>query len=237
MVFFGRPFGAAAAVRLFLLFLCPFAILTMGLGLATARPGAAADPGAPGFLAIAERRSDDITPFTKWTAVLHRHAEQRHRAEGQPCAPDRPAICAFQEWMAFLDRLRGAEPWTQIVAVNRYVNARPYIPDPVNHGVTDFWQTPAEFLAGGGDCEDFAIAKYFSLKQLGWRDDALRLVVAEDVTAEVGHATLAVRLDGDAWLLDNQLPEVTAWQTVHRYRPLFSINRSSWWLHRGLSRT
>ncbi|TVR97714.1 MAG: hypothetical protein EA406_08285 [Rhodospirillales bacterium] len=213
------------------------ALFVMATMAAVTEPGTPAAAEPFNFLEVAERRSDDITAFTKWTAVLERHADQAALAPRLPCAPDRPWVCAHHRLTAFLDGLHHVDPWQQLVAVNGYINGIPYVPDRVKHGLPDFWQTPAEFLAGGGDCEDFAIAKYFSLKRLGWTDDALRLVVAHDLKTETGHATLAVRLAGRTWLLDNQLKEIAEWRRVQRYRPLFSINRSSWWLHQEFPRT
>ena len=48
--------------------------------------------------------------------------------------------------------------------VNDFFNRIRYVSDLEHWGVEDFWATPAELLASnGGDCEDYAIAKYFTL--------------------------------------------------------------------------
>ena len=48
--------------------------------------------------------------------------------------------------------------------------------DNKSSGIDDYWATPKEFLINGhGDCEDYAIAKYFSLVKLGVPEDKLRI--------------------------------------------------------------
>ena len=54
-----------------------------------------------------------------------------------------------------------------------------------------------------GDCEDFAIAKYFALRDLGFPASQMRIVVLKDTLRNLDHAVTAVYLDGDAWILDN----------------------------------
>lgn len=76
--------------------------------------------------------------------------------------------------------------------VNGFFNRLPYIADLVHWRVVDYWATPSEFLGtNGGDCEDFAIAKYFTLKELGVPVSRLRLVYARTWKSNVAHMVLA----------------------------------------------
>ena len=76
--------------------------------------------------------------------------------------------------------------------VNGFFNRLPYISDLVHWGVVDYWATPSEFLASsGGDCEDYAIAKYFTLKELGVPVSRLRLVYARTWQSSGAHMVLA----------------------------------------------
>lgn len=76
--------------------------------------------------------------------------------------------------------------------VNGFFNRLPAVDDIVNWRVEDYWATPSEFMAiGGGDCEDYAIAKYFTLKELGVPIARLRLVYASTWQSSVGHLVLA----------------------------------------------
>ena len=54
-------------------------------------------------------------------------------------------------------------------AVNRFVNGWAYRADADNYGRSDYWATPLEFFRRSGDCEDYVIAKYRSLRLLGLR--------------------------------------------------------------------
>jgi len=80
----------------------------------------------------------------------------------------------------------------QLGPVNGFFNALPSAEDRVVWGVEDYWATPAEFLStGSGDCEDYAIAKYFTLKELGVPVSRLRLVYAKTWHARGAHMVLA----------------------------------------------
>lgn len=76
--------------------------------------------------------------------------------------------------------------------VNGYFNALPYVEDGLQWNAEDYWATPAEFLSvRAGDCEDYAIAKYFQLKELGIPLARLRLVYARALRSGVAHMVLA----------------------------------------------
>jgi len=116
---------------------------------------------------------------------------------------------------------------------NRVVNRHRYILDTVNWGVDDFWETPLEFHLKNGDCEDYAIAKYKMLKLLGMPADKMRIVVLRDNNLRIYHAVLVVWIDGEPYLLDNQIRTVVSARSVNHYDPIFSINEHGWWRHSG----
>jgi predicted transglutaminase-like cysteine proteinase len=91
-------------------------------------------------------------------------------------------------------------------SVNRFINMLPGAEDIANWGVEDYWATPAEaFASGGADCEDYAIAKYFALRELGVPLTRLRLVYAKTPRANEAHMVLAYYFErqGDPLILDN----------------------------------
>jgi len=147
----------------------------------------------------------------------------------RPCANARTCIPA--NWIAFLDSIQNQTPRAQLNAVNQWMNARPYVEDWTNWHVADYWETPGEFLSRGGDCEDYAIAKYFSLVRLGFSPDDLRLVVIHDTKLNDFHAVLAARVDGTIWLLDNQIARVVPMDLVTQYAPIYSLNGRGWRMH------
>jgi len=184
------------------------------------------------FLHSHEIRSANIRVFAKWRAALQRYSEERVRESARTCKATFFKACHYKDWEKFLDEIRRDDKWDQLAAVNRYMNTRRYISDSRNWGVKDYWATPGEFMARSGDCEDFAIAKYLSLRRLGWSDDALRVAVVRDLSLNVNHAVLIVYFDGRTWLLDNQIGRVVETESVRHYRPVFSINEKYWWRHR-----
>jgi predicted transglutaminase-like cysteine proteinase len=211
--------------------------------------GAAASLAASGLpgqavLALAVPGPDDVTrPPAAYPALFH----TRELALGDPL-PYLPKVSTLVKslahpgaaggdrlarWDALLDSLGDTDPVTQVEEVNRFVNDVRYVDDRRNWGVADRWATPAEFFAQGGDCEDFALAKFVSLHRLGFNVDRLRMVLARDRRKRLDHAFLVVYMGDQAYVLDNQIKTVTAQSAISHYRPLCSFNDHRLWMHRG----
>jgi predicted transglutaminase-like cysteine proteinase len=71
------------------------------------------------------------------------------------------------------------------------------------------------------------------LRTLGYTVEELRIVVVEDLYLNIGHAILAVYLGGESYILDNQLRRVVEHSVIRHYKPYYSMNENSWWLHKG----
>lgn len=64
--------------------------------------------------------------------------------------------------------LKDADEMTKLNKVNSWINYIKYESDEKLYGVSDYWATLYEFVGRGkGDCEDYTIAKYYILKELG----------------------------------------------------------------------
>ena len=124
--------------------------------------------------------SRDLRPFWKWRAVIQRYSQEMEQNRRRECSSSLFNDCPFDEWRRFLKDTAERGRWSQLVAVNAFMNARRYVADERNWGVSDYWATPGEFMSRAGDCEDFAIAKYLSLRELGWDAGDLRVVVVRD---------------------------------------------------------
>ena len=102
----------------------------------------------------------------------------------------------LRDWQSFLQR-RPTEPRAerelqQLAQVNDYFNRVRFLPDLQHWGAEDYWATPAEFSASyGGDCEDYAIAKYFALKELGVPTTRLRITYVTSSRIREPHMVLA----------------------------------------------
>lgn len=167
----------------------------------------------------------------RWRRVMARVEDERPLYD---YCTRRPESCpaALRDWRAHVARAKGLPPFEQIRHLNRAVNAAvDYASDREAHGEADFWASPVEFLQAGGDCEDFAILKYVSLRELGFADDRLRIVVVRDRPSGRLHAVLVVELEGRAYVLDNKIAEPIQHQHMLRYRPVYSANASGQWIH------
>jgi predicted transglutaminase-like cysteine proteinase len=193
----------------------------------------AAEKPQSSFFGSMEIRSDNLKPFTKWRTALERYTAETARERAGTCQSTMFNTCHYEELQRFLDGIGDTDRWDQLVEINHYMNTRQYITDPRNWGVPDYWATPGEFMAKFGDCEDYAIAKFLSLKRLGWTDDELRIAAVKDLNLKVGHAILIVYYAGKTWVLDNQIKRVVETESIRHYQPVYSINETSWWRHRS----
>ena len=184
-----------------------------------------------GIFGYNEVRSDDLGPFVKWTGMLDRFLREDGDTGGD-CASTSYNACHHREWQSLIADLRGQDLDAQLDRVNRFMNARRYIVDPINWGVRDYWATPGQFFRKQGDCEDYAIAKYRTLRQLGLSDAQMRIVVLQDLNLGIPHAVLAVATPDGTMILDNQITQVVDDRVIRHYQPIYSINESAWWLHR-----
>jgi predicted transglutaminase-like cysteine proteinase len=160
-----------------------------------------------------------------------RHALSNQKVAGTDEVDcDHPG-CRLYAWKEFLAGLRGKSPAEQLAAVNSYANHKRYRTDKDNYGTGDHWATPGEFLSRGGDCEDYAIFKFLSLRYLGFSADSMRIVVLVDTRLKAPHAVLAVDMNDDVLVLDNQTNEIVSHKKIPQYVPVYSVNETGWWIH------
>ena len=134
-------------------------------------------------------------------------------------------------WDSFKSGAQGKTGLALLRYVHTFWNKWPYREDIVNWGVQDYWASPQEFLKKSGDCEDFAIAKYFTLKALGFPPDKMRIVVLRDTVRNLAHAVLVVYLNDDAYVLDNLSSAVLSHTRFKHYTPQYSVNELGRWAH------
>ena len=202
-------------------------LFTALAGLATAPAFAA----SPSLFGTTEFQAEALRELPQWQAVLARMAAEAPVIASCRAASEHCPTRATRTWARLLHRLDGAPPLTQLREVNRFVNGRRYRSDAENYGRSDYWATPLEFFRRAGDCEDYVIAKYRSLRLLGVPAERMRLVVLQDVARDLPHAVLAV-YQGDAILiLDNLTDAVLPQKRLPHYVPYYSINETARWAH------
>lgn len=177
----------------------------------------------PELFNSSEKRSSDLSAFTKWNQMFSRFDTEMK---------DPSSAKIMKEWKDNLESMKGLSLEAMVERVNNMANRVAYINDSKNWKKSDYWATPIEFFKYGGDCEDFAIAKYASLRALGVPDSRMRVAIVKDMQKNIPHAILIVYTDNGPVLLDNQIKTVKASTDVAHYKPIFSINRTAWWLHK-----
>lgn len=180
-----------------------------------------------------------LAPASEW--VIWRSTLERNTAQSERIAACVHDEASCEKSMKSLRPVlaRGASLTTEdkVRLANRYINRRHYRNDrdwktdvSVSALQRNEWRSLLEFVERGGDCEDYATAKYFLLRQLGIPPEDLRVVVAWDKRARGYHALLAYRNSPSAWLLDSDNTIKRGPQ--HRYfRFIFSLNEIGIWDH------
>lgn len=147
-----------------------------------------------------------------------------------------------EEWSQLLARDDFADEMAKAREVNRFFNRMRFVDDIKHWGENDYWATPVEFLgSNGGDCEDFSIAKYFTLRHLGVPEERLRMVYVKALKLNQAHMVVAYfpTPDAEPLILDNLNPEVLRAGLRRDLQPVYSFNGDGLWLakERGLGRT
>lgn len=140
----------------------------------------------------------------------------------------------FNEWLTLMSSLNDQSVEVKLQKVNGYFNKKlAYFEDIEIWGQSDYWASPLESMAKNkADCEDFVIAKYFSLRNLNIPDSQLRLVY---VKAKIGgpnssiqqaHMVLAFypNVDGEPVILDNLITDIRPAARRTDLSPIFSFN-------------
>ena len=140
-----------------------------------------------------------------------------------------------RDWKAMLADVQAAAPEQKLRRVNEFFNRRiEFADDQAVWGRSDYWSAPLETMAKGkGDCEDFVIAKYFSLLALDIPESQLRLIY---VRARLGGPASSVQQahmvlayyptpESDPLILDNLITDIRPAPRRPDLAPVFSFNR------------
>ena len=176
----------------------------------------------PALFGAKEKKSTNLKAFTKWTSMFERFDRDLKKSKSKR------VIKAFK---AEISKYRSDSIYDMSRKVNTMMNKKKYIVDSKNWGKSDYWATPIEFMTRGGDCEDYAIAKYAALRMLGVPENRMRIAIVQDMKKNTPHAILIVYSEKGAILLDNQIDDIRYTSNIRHYKPIFSINRVAWWLH------
>jgi len=149
----------------------------------------------------------------------------RCRADSAKCNP------AEARFVAMIKDADGLSRRGKLQLVNDRVNAAiRYTDDWTQWHEADVWSAPLDgdhtgsYDTGRGDCEDYAIAKYVALRQIGVPESDLRVLLVKDQAVHLDHAVLAVRDDGHWVILDNRWSRLREDNELRQFVPLFALN-------------
>jgi predicted transglutaminase-like cysteine proteinase len=125
----------------------------------------------------------------------------------------------------------------KLTLVNDFFNQNTvWVSDYDHYGIQDYWATPLELLAsGGGDCEDFAIGKYFTLLALKVSMDTLKITYVKAQNADPvnqSHMVLTYFATPSAMplVLDNLNPDIKPASERTDLTPVYSFNGQGLWI-------
>ncbi len=140
------------------------------------------------------------------------------------------------DWQALYLDLQDDDEDEKLRAVNHFFNKRVnYISDQEHWGQKDYWATPYESLTThGADCEDFVIAKYYTLKELGVAVEKMRITYVKALRINQAHMVLTYFPTPDAipLVLDNLIGKIYRADRRKDLEPVYSFNGSGMWLER-----
>lgn len=184
-----------------------------------------------GIFGSLEFKTNATTGMGQWTSVRQRMAKEQS-LYSKCDAGDAACPAPLAAWRKNIKTWATASKSDQLSLVNSWVNQKiRYTDDKAVYKQADYWASPAQSLKGRGDCEDYAIAKYASLKALGFADDQLRIVIVNDTRKNIGHAILSVRTAQGIYILDNQNQWPMLHQKIAYYAPVSSFNANGRWIN------
>ena len=154
----------------------------------------------------------------KWRDELARIAIDQEAVKA--CSGDTLSDCrAVLKLVAIVEEARGYRGRALFGHINRAINLL-LRPTP------GAWLSPLDVLRlEAGDCKDYALAKYFALRQAGVRSERLRLVIVHNKRRAEDHMVVAIYEDGGWLILDNRtMALVTDVDASAVYLPLFVLD-------------
>ncbi|WP_298441075.1 transglutaminase-like cysteine peptidase [uncultured Ferrimonas sp.] len=172
-------------------------------------------------------------PAARWQRFF---SDARLQAvEQQYGAAGRQRVLQLRRWLT-TETQQSRSVQAQLQRTNSYFNQLTFVSDAEHWQRSDYWATPLEMVAsGGGDCEDFTIAKYFALRAIGIEAERLRLMYVKAVTLNQPHMVLLYLASKDAMplVLDNLQDQVQTGAERPDLVPVYSFNAEGLWRARA----
>jgi predicted transglutaminase-like cysteine proteinase len=138
-----------------------------------------------------------------------------------------------ENWQELIRSSAGLSDLQKLRRVNNFFNALEFVNDIDHWGKKDYWATPLETLiSNGGDCEDFSIAKYFTLLEMGIPAEKMRLTYVMALRLNQAHMVLTYfpSPEDDPLVLDNLDKKISPAAMRDDLQPVYSFNGDGLWL-------
>lgn len=188
-------------------------------------------PAIAGAKPPAATKVQPVEQLPHWNDFAQRQSRSLQALD--TCERDK-TLCQSKEierWTKLVDDLRPQNKLRQIITVNRWFNRLPYKYDEYAYNTLDYWADTEELLLKRGDCEDYALSKYYTLRRLGFSPDELKVAVVYDTITYTNHAVLMVYTNGTRYMLDINADDTTADKMDYRYRTLYTFNEKTAWIY------
>ena len=141
-----------------------------------------------------------------------------------------------RKWQELIHSSEDLNDQQKLERVNNFFNGARFVNDIDQWNKKDYWATPLEFLAeDAGDCEDFSIAKYFTLKEMGMDSGKLRITYVKALELNQAHMVLAYYPTPSSIpvILDNINKRIKPANERNDLLPVYSFNADDLWLARS----
>ena len=141
------------------------------------------------------------------------------------------------KWRQLVAELQSEDLDEKLYQINRFFNRFDFVDDLVHWQQKDYWATPIEFIStGAGDCEDYTIAKYFSLIELGIPEQQLRLMYVTALELRQPHMVLAYYETPTSipLVLDNINRRILPANKRRDLSPIYSFNGNGLWAAKAM---
>ena len=167
-------------------------------------------------------------------ALIIEKAESRYGSLGA-------AKQRIQAWDELIQTSSGLAENQQLAEVNRFFNRQLRFTDDIRlWRANDYWATPIEALVkGAGDCEDYSIAKYFTLRRLGIPSEKLRITYVKALRQNQAHMVLTYYSSpaAEPLVLDNLIGEIRPASQRKDLLPVYAFNAEGLYLPGSNSKT
>ncbi len=140
----------------------------------------------------------------------------------------------IESWQTLVAENKNLTDLEKLDVVNNFFNTNLLFMNDINlWQKEDYWATPIEALSiGAGDCEDYSIAKYFTLKELGVDEERLRITYVKAVELDQAHMVLTYFESKRSipLVLDNIDTEIKLATNRKDLVPVYSFNGAGLWL-------